>query len=224
MNEGAKYFMLSFTALLPLINPPGTALELLGIIGPGDKELYRILARQIATKTAVLLVVTVIAGPYLLHVFGISLGILQLMGGLALVAMGWGMLNQENHGLSMTNLATRRVGDTNTTEYWESQVIYPLTYPVTVGPGSVTIMLTLGDQAKHLPARDGLSALVGLLLTVIVMWVLIYFSYKYAPMTEQVISPGFVQGATRVIPFLVLCIGGQIAWNGLDSLLSSAHI
>src|ERR1700761_3069346 len=93
-SELSRYFLSSFTSLAPLINPPGSAMELLGIIGVGNKSLYQKLARKIAINTILFLTLTGLVGPYLLRCFGISIGILQFMGGLVLVALGWGMLHK----------------------------------------------------------------------------------------------------------------------------------
>jgi multiple antibiotic resistance protein len=221
MNEASKYFILGFSALLPLINPPGSALELLGIIGLDDQTPYKTLARKVAFNTALLLTVTGLVGPYILHFFGISIEILQLMGGLVLVAMGWGMLNKQEGKQESNDPHVRRAAVVCVTKYWESQAFYPLTFPITVGPGSVAIMLTLGVQARSLLLTERLSAFAGLLLSLIVMSVLIYFFYAYAPMAAQKVSPSVVQGFMRIVAFLLICIGGQIAWNGLHTLFNS---
>ena len=221
MNEASKYFILGFSALLPLINPPGSALELLGIIGLDDQTPYKTLARKVAFNTALLLTVTGLVGPYILHFFGISIEILQLMGGLVLVAMGWAMLNKQEGKQESNDPHVRRAAVVCVTKYWESQAFYPLTFPITVGPGSVAIMLTLGVQARSLLLTERLSAFAGLLLSLIVMSVLVYFFYAYAPMAAQKVSPSVVQGFMRIVAFLLICIGGQIAWNGLHTLFNS---
>ncbi|RXH58134.1 MarC family protein [Granulicella sibirica] len=77
MNELSSYFLSSFTSLVPLINPPGCAAEVLGIVGLGNRGLYRSLARKVAINTALLLAVMVVGGPYVLRCFGISIGIFK---------------------------------------------------------------------------------------------------------------------------------------------------
>jgi len=220
----AKYFILGFSALLPLINPPGSALELLQIVGLGEEKPYKHLARKVAVNTVILLTVTAIAGPRVLQFFGISIEILQLMGGLVLVALGWRMLNRQEGKQDSEDPHIRQAALDCVTNYWESRAFYPLTFPITVGPGSIAIMLTLGVQAQGLQLRDHLWALLGLILSLIVMSVLIYFFYAYAPKAAQRLSPSVVQGFMRVVAFLLLCIGGQIAWNGLHTLLNSMRL
>jgi multiple antibiotic resistance protein len=224
MDEISRYFILGFSALLPIINPPGSALELLEIVGLGEEKPYKHLARKVAVNTVILLTATALVGPRVLQFFGISIEILQLMGGLVLVALGWGMLNKQEGKQDSKDPDIRQAAVDCVARYWESQVFYPLTFPITVGPGSVAIMLTLGVQANGLVLKDHFYALVGLTLSLIVMSLLIYFFYAYAPKAAQRLSPSVVQGFMRVVAFLLLCIGGQIAWNGLHKLLNDLHL
>ena len=222
MNELSSYFLSSFRSLVPLINPPGSAVEVLGIVGLGNRGLYRSLARKVAINTALLLAVTVVAGPYVLRCFGISIGILQIMGGLVLVELGWGMLHRGD-GEKEGTLQVARGSREAEQDYWRSRTFYPLTYPITVGPCSVTVILALSTQASGLAPAGRIFALTGVMLCLIVMSILIYFCYAYAPLAAGVFSPKYVTGLMKFIPLLVLCIGAQLAWNGLAVLLKTLH-
>jgi multiple antibiotic resistance protein len=59
----------------------------------------------------------------------------------------------------------------------------------------------------------------GLMIAVILLSATVYFSYAYAPWISRIISPSTAHGILRVIAFILLCIGVQIAWNGLEALL-----
>lgn len=224
MEQVSKYFILAFSALLPIVNPPASALELLEVVGLGEEKPYKHLARKVAVNTVILLAATAIVGPRVLQFFGISTEILELMGGLVLVAMGWGLLNRQEAKQDIEDPHIRQAAVDCAKKYWESRAFYPLTFPITAGPGSVAIMLTLGVQARGLLFRDHLFALLGLMLSLVVMSVLIYFFYAYAPKAAQRVSPSAVQGFMRMVAFLMLCIGGQIAWNGLHTLLNAVHL
>jgi multiple antibiotic resistance protein len=80
-------------------------------------------------------------------------------------------------------------------------------------------MLTLSVHATHPTAIQTVIAHLGLFLAVIVLSGSIYFCYAYAPKITHAISPSTAHGILRVIAFILLCIGVQIAWNGLSSLL-----
>ena len=95
MSELSKFFGLGFSALLPLVNPLGSALVFLSLVGDAPADVYRALARRIAISTTIFLIVVEAGGTLILKFFGISLPVVQVSGGLALAAMGWKLLSQE---------------------------------------------------------------------------------------------------------------------------------
>lgn len=209
---------IAFSALLPLVNPLGSALVFYGLVGTAPPEVYRRLARRIAINTILFLLVIELIGAALLSFFGVSLPIVEVAGGLVLAAMGWSLLNQqgaEAHQQEKANQAP--VSD----EKLYQQTFYPLTFPVTAGPGCIVIMLTLTAHASTHSLIPNLLSHLGILIAVIVLCVLVYFAYAYAPLITRKISPQTARGVVRVIAFLLLCIGVQIAWNGVSSLLLS---
>ncbi|MDW5267338.1 MULTISPECIES: MarC family protein [Acidobacteriaceae] len=217
-----KYFALGFSALLPVVNPLGSALVFLGLVGVVPAEVYRSLARRIAINTVLFFAVIELIGSTILHFFGISLPIVQVSGGLVLAAMGWSLLNQkdpqptvEETNAEVPSAVQRRK---NTLE---EGTFYPLTFPVTAGPGCIVVMLTLGAHASTKTISDNVLAHVGLLLAVIVLSALIYLCYAYAPQITRKISPSTAHGILRVVAFILLCIGVQIAWNGAATLLAT---
>ena len=219
MTEFLKYLALGIGALLPLINPPGTALELLGVIGIGETKSYKILARKIAVNTTLFLTVVALTGPYVLQFFGISIEILQFVGGAVLAAMGWQLLNKPDEERETRNPSVVQAAEDCVASYWQSRAFYPLTFPITVGPGSVAIMLTLSAQAKSLALGNRIPAFLGLFACVIVLSVLVYFFCAYAPIAAKKFPSGIVHGVLRIIAFLLICLGAQIAWQGLHALL-----
>ena len=221
MKEFANYFVLGFSALLPLINPPGSALELLGIVGVGEDKPYKLLAKKIAINTTLFLAIVALTGPYVLQFFGISVDVLQFVGGAVLAAMGWHLLNKSEPEKQMSDPSLRTAADKCVATFWQSKVFYPFTFPLTVGPGSVAVMLTLSAQAKSLQFSDRIGAFLGLFGCVVVLSFIVFVFYAYAPFAAEKVPPALAHGVLRIIAFLLICIGVQIAWRGLHSLLLS---
>ena len=102
MNAASKSiwisFLLAFTALLPLINPIGSALIFLGLVGDESAAVYRQLARKIAVATVLFLVVIEFMGSFLLGFFGISLPVVQVTGGIIIAATAWSLLFESDAG------------------------------------------------------------------------------------------------------------------------------
>ncbi|HXZ79615.1 MAG TPA: MarC family protein [Terriglobales bacterium] len=212
-----KYFGLAFSALLPLINPLGSALMFMGIVGLAPVSEFRQLAKKVAISTVLFLLVIEAVGATLLSFFGISLPVVQLAGGFVIAAIGWGLLNQSSGAAA----SGHTVEPGNSQGALEDKVFYPLTFPITAGPGSVVVMLTLSAHASSSVLLKNALGHVGIAIAVVALSYAVYLCYTYAPKITQKISPSTVQGILRVIAFVLLCIGVQIAWNGLEGLLKA---
>ncbi|HSZ03008.1 MAG TPA: MarC family protein [Terriglobales bacterium] len=211
-----KSFALTFSALLPLVNPLGSALVFLGFVGNVPDSVFRDLARKIAISTTIFMLVIELVGTGLLEFFGISLPVVQVAGGLVLASMGWSLLNQQESSVNPDRTVVREDNFLSI----EQQVFYPLTFPVTVGPGCIVVMLTLSAHAsvKSSVLQDVIAHL-GISLALVVLSLTVYVCYRYAPKITQRISPQTAHGILRIIAFVLLCIGVQITWNGVETLL-----
>jgi multiple antibiotic resistance protein len=213
-----RYFGLAFSALLPIINPLGSALMFLGIVGLEPPEVNRALARQIAANTFAFLIIVEFTGSAILAFLGISLPVVQLAGGLVLAAMGWRLLNErDSEAASPAKDVPVRAGSLY------DKVFYPLTFPITTGPGTIVVMLTLSAHATRVPLATRVAAHAGIIAAVVVISFAIYLSYTYAPLLARKIAPQTVTGILRVIAFVLLCIGVQIAVNGVTALLDATR-
>jgi multiple antibiotic resistance protein len=211
-------FGIAFSALLPLVNPLGSALVFYGLVGAAPPEVYRRLARRIAINTILFLLVIELIGAALLSFFGVSLPIVEVAGGLVLAAMGWSLLNQQGAAAHQQEKEDEARGSDDIEKLFQ-QTFYPLTFPVTAGPGCIVIMLTLTAHSSTHSLIPNLLGHLGILIAVLVICLLVFFAYAYAPLITRKISPQTAHGIVRVIAFLLLCIGVQITWNGVSSLL-----
>jgi multiple antibiotic resistance protein len=216
-----RHFALGFSALLPVVNPLGSALVFLGLVGIQPPGVYKSLARQIAINMMLFFAVIELIGSYLLSFFGISLPIVQLAGGVVVAAIGWGVLNQSDQDNASKNADAQAGSQAMSAKSFESSTFYPLMFPITAGPGCLVVMLTL---SAHTMEGGGLTETVlaraGLMMAVVLLSALVYVCYAYAPAITRKVSPSTTHGILRVIAFILHCIGVQIAWNGLEALLS----
>lgn len=215
-------FLIAFSALLPLINPLGSAFVFIGLVGDAPPRVFRSLARRIAINNIIFLAIIELLGATILNFFGISLPIVQLSGGIVIAAMGWAVLNERNAGAN-SRMKDEETGtsDERSVRRLEEGAFYPYTFPITSGPGTLVTVLTL---TAHISSRDltqNALAHAGVLIAVIVLSALVYICYAYAPKITKVIPPSTAHGILRVVAFILLCIGVQIAWNGLSVLLAT---
>jgi multiple antibiotic resistance protein len=219
MSLVLKYFVLAFSALLPVINPLGSALIFLGVVGNAPTEVFRDLARKVAIDTVLFLLTIELVGAAMLAFFGISLPVVQLAGGFVLAGMGWGLLNDKDEGKDAKQTAADASGGGDL----EGKVFYPLTFPITAGPGCIVVTLTLSAHASNAGVVSNVLAHVGIAIAVLALSLSVLICYTYAPKITQKVAPQTAQGILRVIAFVLMCIGVQIAWNGLEALILKLH-
>lgn len=213
-------FLLAFTALLPLINPIGSALIFLGLVGDVAPSVYRQLARRIAVTTFGFLAVIQFLGSLILHFFGVSLPIVQVAGGLVIAATAWTLLFEKDAGAEARN-KNREIAGSMTGEPDENlrgKIFYPFTFPITAGPGTLVVMLTLSAHVSRHTLVARVEAHGGIAIASAILSASVYLCYGYAPKLTHSVSPSTVHGILRVIAFILMCIGVQIAWNGISLL------
>jgi multiple antibiotic resistance protein len=207
---------LSFAALLPVVNPLGTAIILLGLTEDADAETRRRIARAVAVNTVLLLAVVLVAGRLILGFFGISVPIVQLAGGLVLAAMGWTMLFSPDDASSRTKAAD---SEASSSRSFDSQLFYPFTFPLTVGPGGVAVAITLSAHTsrEHLVATA--LAQFGAFTGIVAVAAVTYLCLANAGRIAERLGPSGMSVLIRLSAFIIVCLGAEIAWNGARVLL-----
>jgi multiple antibiotic resistance protein len=210
MNVIVRNVLLVFAALLPIVNPLGLAPIFAEMTMEYDKVIRRTVAMRVAINGVLLLMASIFVGSYILEFFGISLAAVQIGGGLIVTVAGWRILNRKG------DLPDRKAESQPSNDQILSQAFYPLTMPLTVGPGSIAVAVTLGSnlhEEAHLQLILGsLAALIGVLL----IGVTIYLCYAYADRLERLLGPNGTSIVIRLSAFILVCIGIQIMFNGLE--------
>ena len=208
---------LAFAALLPVINPIGTAVILLALTERADDAARRRIARQVSVNAVILLAVTLVAGRAFLALFGISVPIVQFAGGIVLAAMGWAMLFQPDAP------AAARAPDAPSggTGDYSGSIFYPFTFPLTIGPGCIAVAITLSAHTsrEHVVATAMAQggAFIGILLAAFVT----YLCLANAGRLAKRLGPSGLSVLTRLSAFVIVCLGAEISWSGLKTLVAS---
>jgi multiple antibiotic resistance protein len=177
------------------------------------------LARRIAINVILFFAVVELIGSAILNFFGISLPIVEMSGGFVIAATGWGLLNQQDNKPNLEKIQAGAVAE-DLKKTLAEKSFYPYTFPLTVGPGSLVVTLTLSAQATHVTIANTLISHAGIMLAAIVISILVFICYANAPRITQAIAPTTANGILRVMAFILLCIGVQIGWNGLKAVLT----
>jgi len=153
-----------------------------------------------------------LTGTHVLSFFGISLPVVQVGGGLVVISTGWALLKQ---GSDEDQKEVKQ--DIQPRDPFRN-AFYPLTLPLTVGPGSISVAITLGANAGHHQGLNLLSMLTALVGSVLLA-ASIVLCYGFADRLAKVLGATGMTVIMQLTAFLLVCIGVQIMWNGASALL-----
>jgi len=210
MYESVRSVLLVYLALLPIVNPLGMAPIFAEMTLGYSESIRRTVAMRVAGNGVALLVASLFIGGYILQFFGISLAAVQVGGGLLVTFSGWQILNKTS------DLRDKQIEGPPSSQEILSQAFYPLTMPLTVGPGSLAVALTLGSNLHtetHLELIfSALSAVIGILF----IGLTIFLCYWFSEGLQRLLGPTGTSILIRLSAFILICIGVQIVFNGLE--------
>lgn len=211
-----KGFLFGLGTILPIINPAATAPIFLALTEGASPATRALLARRVAVNALLLMLGAMLVGGYVLELFGISLPIVRVSGGLIVAATAWRLLNASPSTMDRRN----ELAEGFTPEQARRQAFYPLTFPMTCGPGSITAAITVGVALADSRLLVAAASTAGALLALLLIALLIYLAYRYGERMLAVLGESGALVFMRLSAFILLCLGVQIFWNGASELLS----
>jgi multiple antibiotic resistance protein len=211
--EVVQSITLILSALFPIVNPLGGSPVFFALTKEYPASARRILARKVAINSFVLLIASFLVGTHVLAFFGISIPVVQVGGGMMVVANGWALLKQKENADRGRDVKKK----VNLHDIFKS-AFYPFTLPLTVGPGSISVAITLG---ANIPRHFGpnLWAILAAVIGSALVAVSIFLCYGFADRLAALIGENAMSIILRLSSFLLVCIGVQILWNGASALL-----
>jgi multiple antibiotic resistance protein len=207
-------FLLIYAGLFPIVNPVGGAPIFLALTKHSRDAERHALAARVALNGFFLLLGSLFLGSYVLEFFGITLPVVRVGGGLVVIAFAWKVLNP-------TEDEQRAAGSQEQT-IPPIDAFYPLTLPLTVGPGSISVAITLGSQRPTM--SDGIGHLLllagGAIAGLAAIAATIFLCYRFADRIVATLGASGTNVLVRLTAFILLCIGIQIVWNGYGSLVA----
>ncbi len=217
LRQFVEIVLLAVAALLPIVNPLGGAPIFLAKTADVGAQERSAMAKSVAVNGFILLIASTLVGAFVLDFFGLSIPAVRVAGGVVVCAIAWSLLNEPDVSVEPTrDAAVARVNPDDL----RRRAFYPLTMPLTVGPGSISVALTLGANPPR-GARQLIMTTAGHALGILIVAVIIYLCYRYASRILTKLGPIGSSVVLRLSAFILLCIGVQIAWNGLHDLVVS---
>lgn len=197
---------ITILALLPMVNPPTTATLLLGLSKGRTKQYIAGQAKLASLILFITLCVTFFVGSSILDIFSISVPSLRLGGGLIIGAIGFGML------------FPKPANDVEP-DSQSSIAFVPLTIPSMCGPGTMALIISGAAEIASMPAdTDKISIYLGAILGFAGMSLIAWFILSMAYPTLKLLGTNGIDAFTRIMGFLLVCMGVQFCVNGFTEI------
>lgn len=192
----------AFSVLFPLINPIGGVPAFSGLTAHDTPDFRKSQARKIAINVFIILVTFLLIGKLLLELFGLSLGVLQIAGGLIVANTGWQMVNSKADDEKQ-----------NTSKVQDLDISFmPMAMPILSGPGAIGAVIGMSTSAEH--AEDYIGFAIGILLIGLVTYLFLILSI---PLMKKLGSTG-INVLTRMMGFFILAIAVNLVYQGILAL------
>jgi multiple antibiotic resistance protein len=209
--------LLAFTALFSIVNPVLSAIIFNQMTADRTHSQRLRLARRVGLYSFGLMLFALWVGSYVLNFFGITLGALKVAGGLVIAVGAWRLLHAPERREAEKEEQLHQGGRTAATEDVGDIAFFPVSIPFTVGPGTISVSITLG--AGHPPGAAALPYLLGLSLAALAMALVIWVLFTFADRIGPVIGKTATRAMTRLFALVLLCLGVQIIASGVETLL-----
>jgi multiple antibiotic resistance protein len=208
MSASLQTYLLALSALFSIVNPLGSAFIVSTVtVGRGHAERMQ-LASKIALYSAIVMLVALWGGAYVLSFFGISLSALRIAGGLVVAINAWSLLQAPE----VTEVRKQR--QAAEAEGIDAVAFFPLTIPFTTGPGTIAVAITLGSNRPN-AGEQALAFVLGASAAALTVAAIVWVTYAFADRMEALLGRSKAQVVSRLAAFLLLCVGTQIALSGV---------
>ena len=204
-------FLGTVVGLLPIINPLAAAPTFLAITEGDSDERRREQARKGCLYMVGILVSFLVGGTFIMSFFGISIPGLRIAGGILMTGIGMSMLaaHRTTEEEKEEREAARRKVDVS---------FSPLAMPMLSGPGSIAV--TLGFTSLATGPVDYLAIIAGIGVVAFIT----YLVLRLAGRIVLFIGPVGLNAMTKIMGFLIMCIGVQFVVNGVLGIATDPEL
>lgn len=211
-------FLLAFGALFSIVNPLSGAFIFFGATQGLEPKVRSHVSRWVSIYAFCLVTASLYVGAYVLSFFGISIPVLRVAGGIIVSMSGWRMLTEPD----ATEQRRSEAPYPRSIDVPPSRLaFYPLTMPLTTGPGTISVAISIGAGRPSGFHASSLEFFIETLAAVALLSLLIYVAYRHSARLAELIGPTGTTIVVRLSAFLLFCIGIQVFWNGAAELLGT---
>jgi multiple antibiotic resistance protein len=203
-------------ALFPVVNPIGSAFMVSPYFEHLTSKEKRTAVNQITFYAFLICTVSLFAGQWILSLFGISVPVVQLAGGIMICKMGWEFLSSDSQRSSSETLDNNP--NVSAYSHIAKRLFYPITFPATTGAGTISVLFTLSAHRAEFGSADYYLHTGAILLSILVLCAMIYFFYLNTKTMIRYLGPNGENIVNRISAFLIFCVGLQIGISGLKAI------
>lgn len=204
--------------ILPLANPITTVALFLGLSrGMTAREMNRE-ATLTSCYVFAIMCVAYYAGQLVMHTFGISIPGLRIAGGLIVSFIGFKMLFPAKETADdMRSITAADMQKNNK----ESIAFIPLAMPSTAGPGTIAMIISSSATAASTTAFSPIVLQIAPICIFLSVAVILWLCLRSAHFIMKLLGRGGVEAISRLMGFLLVCVGVQFIINGVFELIRS---
>ncbi len=202
MSDFTQILLGTIVSLLPIVNPFSVAVTFISLSKDMDGGKRNRQALLASVYMAAILIVFLIAGVLIMKFFGISLPGIRIAGGIIITYIGFRMLNPEPRDPQLQGSGGRIHAD-------DDIAFTPLAMPMLSGPGAIAV--TIGMAANAGSVTDYAAESLGIIVVAVITFILL----RIAGSVKRHLGDYGVIILTRIMGFLLICIGVQFVMLGI---------
>ncbi len=216
IHDFAYSFVSSFIALFPVINPIGSGFIVGGFLEGLDHNQRKAVIKRIVINCLLIGVGSLVLGHFILLLFNLEIPVIQVGGGLLICKTGLEWLSDSGSSSSdVTDETTSKISMKNI----ESKIFYPLSFPMIMGAGSISVIFTLMATlaAKDNLLKTGINYAM-IVLAIIAMCTILFIILSQGQKITKKLSASGNMIINKLIAFFTFCIGIQIIVTGISKI------
>ncbi len=211
-----SWVVVTLITLLPIINPVSTAILFLSISSHLSIEERHRQILLACIYMAGILVVFLLAGHLIMLIFGISIPGIRIAGGMVIGVLGFRMLFPSEEHIT-------REGKQEASQKRDIS-FSPLAMPSLSGPGAIATVITMSSSIDGRHGYDKVFAYTGVILAIVLTAIVSWAVLRSAGFMRRILGINGVDSLSKIMGFLLVCIGIQFAINGITDLVKDTGL
>jgi len=210
-------FIAAFAALFPVMNPIGNGFIIDGFIKNLDDNQRKIVVKKIFINCLMVGLGSLAVGHFILQLFGLAIPVVQIGGGIIICKTGLEWLSSSASDSDSNSTDDHAIGKIKMSEI-EQKLFYPISFPVVVGAGSISVIFTLTANATIQGdlLHTGINYLFIALAIIVMLVILAVFLLQGRRFLKRLGNSGNLV-INKLVAFITFCIGIQIIVTGISN-------